>query len=204
MKTKIQSLVIIPGGFRLFPFWSRLLFPGLILVVLSFQSVSVNEQRPWQHPRQLTVDDFKMEQPGRVVKIKTGKRSYTELEGFIQTGIAFRYEARNGRTTGFEVFAYMVPDESWLASKNNLLTLAHEQAHFNITEIYARRLRKKLAVGMSTERAKRIYQLTMKELAGIQASFDRDQKGEAGVTLKWKERISDELQELAAFARPQF
>lgn len=201
---KIQSLVIIPDGYRFFPFWSRLIFPGLILAVLSFQAVSVNEQRRWQHPRQLTVDDFKMKQPGRVVKIKTGKRSYTVLEGFIQTGISFRYEARNGRTLGFEVFAYMVPDESWLADQNNLLTLAHEQAHFNITEIYARRVRQKLAVGMSTEKAKRLYQITMKELSGQQAAFDRDHKGENGVTAKWKQRISDELEALEHFTRTDF
>lgn len=169
---------------------------AVIFSFLAFQQGTNKDWLPWKSPDQLGVSDFRKKHPGRPVKFKTGKRSYRLLEGFIQTGISFSYSGVNGRLSDAEVFAYMVPSDSWLADKTNLETLEHEQAHFNITEIYARRLRRKLQANVKIEQARRFYQQTMNDLKSRQQLFDREHKSESGVNDEWKRIIREELQAL--------
>jgi len=44
----------------------------------------------------------------------------------------------------YEIIAVMNPEKSWTLDTSNILLLQHEQLHFDITELYARLIRKKL------------------------------------------------------------
>ena len=179
----------------------RLLFAGgLVFLFLAFQQHKKEDWLHWKSPDQLSAADFKKKHPGRPVKSKWGKRSYRVLEGFIQIGVAFSYSSINGRLKTLEVYSYMVPEDSWLLDQTNLSTLEHEQAHFNIAEIYARVLRKKLRVGMKVDQARRLYQQTLKDMKKRQQSFDQDHTGENGVTEKWKLTIKEELKGLDSWS----
>lgn len=171
----------------------------MVIVSFSFSPPPAKEQLRWTHPAQLTANDFRKPSAGRKVRVKTGRRSWRILEGYIYSGIAFSYEVK-GKQVKYEVYAFMLPDDSWLADPENQATLEHEQAHFNITEIYARRLRQQLKQVARSEDARKKYQQTMKDLAKVQADFDHDQEGETGVTDQWKKKIQSELNERAAFS----
>ena len=130
--------------------------------------------------------------------MKTGRRTYRVLEGYIYSGIAFSYSVY-GEKVSYEVYSFMLPDESWLADPDNAATLEHEQAHFNISEIYARKLRNKLSRIRNHIVAREEYQRMMKELEKTQDEFDHDQEGESGVTSEWQQKISDSLKEYDEF-----
>lgn len=76
---------------------------------------------------------------------------------------------------GFKAFAVMYPNRSWVRSGYaNPYTLAHEQLHFDITEIYARKLRAQLS-GLSPEevrRARKLYAQVRTEWRAAQAAYD--------------------------------
>lgn len=152
----------------------------------------------WLNPAQLSANDFMKESPGRNTKFSTGKRSYKQLEGFIYCGIKFNYEVV-GNTVSYSVVAFMDPNQSWIRQKDNHETLLHEQAHFNITEIFARTIRKKLKRIKNIEKARKIYQQSFDDLKKKQEKFDKDHEGESGLNHKWKEWISNELDKLKPY-----
>ncbi len=64
------------------------------------------------------------------------------------SGISYDFSTySDGKETklDFKVSTYFYPDKSWYKpTVANEVTLAHEQLHFDITEIFARKLRKEL------------------------------------------------------------
>ncbi len=173
------------------------------LVLLSSISIAqphaLKDEIAWSSPSQLTIDDFRKESPGRKTNFKTGKRSYKQLEGFIYCGIHFSYESV-GNKISYTVVAFMVPGQSWIRDTGNAETLLHEQAHFNITEIYARKLRQKLKEVRSTEAAKKAYKKCFVELKKLQEKFDADHEGESGLSPRWKKQIEMDLEKLSAYS----
>lgn len=155
----------------------------------------------WEGTAQLSAADFRKATPDRQVKVKTGKNAYRKLEGFINCGIQFSYEA-TGKRVEYTVYSYMDPEESWMEDKGNDATLKHEQAHFNITEVYARLLRKQLKRIHHTATAQKVYKKMFRELRETQKKFDKDNSGESGVTPAWENWIEKKLTELKIYAAP--
>ena len=89
----------------------------------------------WSPDRKLTWDDFKR-------KPKEGTGLDAESAVYIETsGI----ECKNGKVV-YNVRAVFEPDESWVdPNKKSAALLAHEQGHFDLAEVYARKLRKALS-----------------------------------------------------------
>ncbi len=172
----------------------------ILLVGISIaQPHALKDEIAWRNPSQLTMDDFRKESPDRKTNFKTGKRTYKQLEGFIYCGINFSYESV-GSKISYAVVAFMVPGQSWIRDTGNAETLLHEQAHFNITEIYARKLRQKLKEIHSTEAAKKAYKKYFAELKKMQDKFDADHEGESGLSPGWKKQIEMDLEKLSAFS----
>ena len=89
----------------------------------------------WDEHGELTWDDFK------------GYPAYEKenISALTASGIVQYTGCKEGRIT-YMVQAYFERNESWV--KSEALTdyhLAHEQLHFDITELYARKIRKALA-----------------------------------------------------------
>ena len=94
---------------------------------------------PWSD-RLLTWDDFRAAAPADRGD-RGAQTAYTVFHAAQCTGDRFE----------FRVLAAMIPDQSWVAPpvrKDSALsarTLRHEQTHFDLTEVHARRLRRYFA-----------------------------------------------------------
>jgi hypothetical protein len=86
----------------------------------------------WNEYRRLTWDDFK----GQVSQ-SSGADAATAIH--ISAKPFYRK-----KKLYYNVNAYFIPEQSWCRSKSERL-LAHEQLHFDIAELYARKVRKKIS-----------------------------------------------------------
>ena len=91
----------------------------------------------WSASRPLTWDDFK----GPIVNPADAEAAHLEYGLF--------YGVRcTGRSLRFEVVVAMLPDESWMkrsvleSPDDNARTLKHEQTHFDLAEVHARKMRR--------------------------------------------------------------
>lgn len=103
----------------------------------------------------------------------------------------------------YEVSSYFNPYLSWVKEDSDKdYLLKHEQLHFDITELHARKLQKKLAEVNPASLHKdpkgiltRIYQSVEKERTAMQLRFDKesrhsvDKEGEA----RWQQFVRTEL-----------
>ena len=103
----------------------------------------------------------------------------------------------------YEVKSYFNTKGSWVksGSKNEFL-LKHEQVHFDITELHARKLRKKLseinvnALGKEPrEVLNNYYKVIEKERGIMQQKYDRETNHSLNknAQLKWQEYVEREL-----------
>lgn len=150
----------------------------------------------WESPTQLNRDHFRMKAPEKEARTYRKGRYLISTEGFIYCGISFSF-SRSYNRVEYVIDAIMDPTRSWLAAPDDLKTLAHEQAHFNITEVYARRLRRMLISTRSVDKAKRLYDSHLDALERRQKEFDEAHKGESGVEEEWQNRIESELNRLS-------
>lgn len=103
----------------------------------------------------------------------------------------------------YEVKSYFNKKGSWVkrGSKNEYL-LKHEQVHFDITELHARKLRKKLSeINVNTlgkeprEVLNKYYKVIEKERGLMQQKYDRETNHSLNknAQLKWQEFVETEL-----------
>ncbi|EID73678.1 hypothetical protein W5A_10195 [Imtechella halotolerans K1] len=99
-----------------------------------------------------------------------------------------------------DVYAYFSPRQSWYhkdMADDHLLS--HEQLHFDITELYARKLRKKIATYSFTQDAdkemKVLFNRAMKSLDSVQDIYDVQTDYSRNDTLQyqWKSNIEAQL-----------
>ncbi|MEM6686234.1 MAG: DUF922 domain-containing protein [Bacteroidota bacterium] len=105
-----------------------------------------------------------------------------------------------------EVKAHFYPRESWyLKGRVNDTVLGHEQLHFDISELHARKFRKRIEEAQFTKNIQdeiaKIYDQVNKELRAMQESYDdgsdysRDYDGQ----IKWQNFIAKELDRLQKY-----
>jgi hypothetical protein len=147
----------------------------------------------WNVEYRLQVDDFE----GRI----KGKRA-----GETVSGIFLRTKEDEG-TVKFVVEAVFVKSKSFLRDSSKYI-LEHEQMHFDITEVNARRLRKRIAekdftrVKNISAVIKSFYEKANADWNNEQNLFDKDTQHGLNPAKQnlWKVRIAEELNELEAFA----
>ena len=94
----------------------------------------------WSADRPLTIADFKGAAPA-VTGQEGARTAYSLFNGALCTGQRFQYS----------VIAAVLPGQSWMSptvrasTEISARTLRHEQTHFDLTEVHARRLRKTFA-----------------------------------------------------------
>ena len=157
---------------------------------------------PWLPSRPLTWDDFR------------GSAPLGGVEG-ARTVYLLSYEWRcRGIDFSFAVKAVVLPSRSWV--KPHVLTtptesrrvLRHEQTHFNLTESYARRMRRFFKglynpCGLVEERLRDMAERFVQDEGDAQRQYDE----ETGYGLKpqaqdrWDRDAVEALEQLAAFAQ---
>ncbi|GAA4974810.1 DUF922 domain-containing protein [Algibacter aquimarinus] len=126
------------------------------------------------------------------------------------SGITFGFSVRetNSVPVSFttEVHAHFYPEKSWYKPKlADAHVLGHEQLHYDITELHARKFRKGISqfkVSSSIKNNLRSLHKTInKALAEMQNSYDAETDYSRNNTaqLKWKLYIERELEKLSEF-----
>lgn len=82
----------------------------------------------WSADRPLRYEDFQSAIPSSLTRA-----------AMTASGIYFHYQSRNNKVISFQVHAEFYPDKSWMRVKTPAV-LSHEQNHFNIMEVCARKL----------------------------------------------------------------
>lgn len=147
----------------------------------------------WREDLKLTWNDFKGEQ-----HVESNAVAVTA------SGITFSYKVRkaNSRIVDFtpSVEAHFYPDKSWVKLEQaDDYILAHEQLHFDITELHVRKLKKQISTLKITQNLgsilDKLHQNINKELSVMQNKYDSESNNSInkGVQHKWEKFIDEEL-----------
>lgn len=152
----------------------------------------IEEGVPWDADKRLTWADFKGKVPPAV-----------ESAAITASGISYSYSANllhHEVKLDFEVNAYFYPNESWyrpeLCNEN---TLAHEQLHFDITEVFARKMRERLRRTTFSDDVKaevrKIYNEILVELQKYQEQYDWETNFSRNreKQMEWNQKIAESL-----------
>ena len=173
----------------------------LILVSLLLLLVSPNPEDTllWRDDLKLTWNDFK------------GKKDIqTDAVAVTASGITFAYSVRkaNNRIVDFKanVEAHFYPNKSWVISElADDYILAHEQLHFDITELHVRKFRQQISQVKVSQNLDRIlnglHQNINKELATMQNRYDTESNNSINkeAQAKWFVLVGKELTKYEAY-----
>lgn len=155
---------------------------------------AAKEVIPWESDKRLIWDDFLCEP-------KTG----TDAVASTSTSLGIAYQLNSGELK-YHITCYFNKEKSWGLMKTDYI-LAHEQGHFDITEIFARRLNAALQNYQFNKRSfkkdiSRIYQAIVSQKEEYQKTYDAetDHSRNRKVQYDWFEKIDSLLTETAPFA----
>ena len=184
-------------------------FVGFI-TLLSFSFVK-DEFILWQENKKLKIQDFKADNKDT---IKVNRQQFLGAISAIRIEYS-SFQRNKNSVPEFSIKTYFDPNESWMLLKNDYV-LQHEQIHFDLTELYARKMRKsveslrqKNITNISIYRKKIQHWNAMKEKAsnqfdadnqdyyikiGQKILFQKNPKQEA-----WKKKVDRELFQYSLF-----
>ena len=184
-------------------------FIGFISL-LSFSFVK-DEFILWQENKKLKIQDFKADNKDT---IKVNRKQFLGAISAIRIEYS-SFQRNKNSVPDFSIKTYFDPNESWMLLKNDYV-LQHEQIHFDLTELYARKMRKsveslrqKNVTNISIYRKKIQHWNVMKEKAsnqfdadnqdyyikiGQKILFQKNPKQEA-----WKKKVDRELFQYSLF-----
>jgi hypothetical protein len=135
----------------------------------------------------------------------------TSTAAQTSSGVTYLVECRDRRFR-FAVLATFSPTESWVRPdipphrKASGRTLKHEQIHFDITEIFARRLRQAFAgaSGLCPHRlndARKIFDRLARDSGHLQERYDKETAHGMvqEAQLRWSRTVASSLDSLARF-----
>ena len=167
-----------------------------LLILLPVLSSSQENAYEWSPEIELKWTDFRG---------KPNERSI--IAATTASGISYTFSAleRDGYyEVEYEVNSYFYPDQSWYRPQMcDELVLSHERLHFDITELFARKMRKEMDQTRFTENVrdeiKEIYTRIIRELAAFQDRYDSetDFSRDKTAQLRWNQEIRIALQNTA-------
>jgi hypothetical protein len=149
----------------------------------------------WNRNIKLSWEDFKY-------SIKNIKKK-EDLSAGVFSGISFSYIIKGGRIK-YKIVSEFSRYESYVIFKSEDL-LKHEQLHFDIVEVYSRKLRKKFII--LDEKESKLedyiftYNIVRNNLAKYQDLYDSEtlHSKNKQKQKEWEEKVSNELEELKEF-----
>ena len=122
------------------------------------------------------------------------------------SGISYQFSTSGTRSSykvDFEISTHFYPNKSWYKPELcDEVILSHEQLHFDISELFARKLRKELSEATFThenvrQKIKAAYNRNNEELSDFQNRYDSETNFSRNreQQLIWNKKISDALQE---------
>jgi hypothetical protein len=148
----------------------------------------------WSPVKRLTWDDY-LAKPS----------SLTDAAAITSTALGVEYHLKNNTLT-YTITCRFSKTNSWGRHKTDYI-LQHEQGHFDITELFARKLAKELKEYKFDPRkyqddVSKIYKKLMDEKEEYQNKYDKetDFSRNKEQQVEWLEKVKDELDELDEFA----
>lgn len=158
-----------------------------------------NEKVSWSQDYSLSWSDFKAS-PKKHIPYKANSNS----------GISFSWNSTiriSGIELNYKVGSNFYPNRSWVKKIEEIdYLLAHEQLHFDITELHARKLRKALESYKPGEKMKKelnaIYSEIEKQRRQMQTQFDQETNHSINkeAEFKWREFVEQELEKLKKYS----
>jgi len=165
----------------------------LVVIFLVSSFISEEEKIPWSENRQLTWSDF-----------KSPRSNGSGFVASTSSGIAYSFSSFGDSSLNMEVNVKVTcnfyPNRSWYSKKDaSDYILKHEQTHFDISELHARKFRKKIeetnfSEDMNTELEKLFYKFE-DERVTFQKKFDKetDHSKINDKELEWEEFVANQL-----------
>lgn len=152
------------------------------------------EYIPWVTRRNLNWEDF-----------QSAPKRNTEAVASTSTSLGLSYQVSRGQLT-YEVTCNFSKLKSWGLVKTDYI-LAHEQGHFDITELFARKLHESLSKYQFNKRTykddiNRIYNTVVKAKEEMQNAYDSetDHSRKRRYQREWAEAIEKMLEQSAPYA----
>ncbi|WP_276165872.1 DUF922 domain-containing protein [Zobellia alginiliquefaciens] len=166
----------------------------ICLCVVSIASAQKEEVMLWNADTKLQWSDFKGSY------FKTEWAAATTASGISYSFSSFEKEGQ--LYLDFVVQSEFYPNKSWYRPEIcDSVILSHEQLHFDISELYARKFREQLAQTQFTMDAKAevrtIYKAILRELMNFQNKYDRETNFSRDLhqQLLWNKQIEAALKE---------
>lgn len=170
----------------------------LALPILCFTLLTGAQNINWTADKNLSWSDFAGE-----------PNSSSQYHASTQSGVQYgsSWSGSGGEVTlAFQVFAYFDPNRSWVKPwKGTDRLLEHEQLHFDISELHARKLKQALSTFNFTKRHERevkvLFQENTDQRNAMQAQYDleTDHMVNREAQIKWEQYIHEELEKLAEY-----
>ena len=168
---------------------------SVILISTIYFSFQSDDKILWKETTKLVWDDFK------------GKPdASSSYKANTETEITVDVKVKNENAT-IILQCYFVKNLSWTKDKNNSGLLVHEQMHFNISEIGARKFRKKLKdktfLGKNFQQElNKMHSEINRESKTMQNEYDKETEHSVNTKAqeKWNKKISEELKSLNSFS----
>jgi hypothetical protein len=178
----------------------RLLIFIVALFFCCFMPEDHSDKLVWNENRQLTWDDFR----GKPAKRFSAASTHYDIHKLME---------EKGNSAHINVEAVFFCNKSW--KKTNWINnevLIHEQKHFDIVELFARKLRKSIQSRKYTsyENLKTVsdslYDVNDKEMDKYQDKYDdeTDASMDGEKQREWNQKISDELKALSVWKKNSF
>lgn len=171
--------------------------PAVMVSAIAFvkEKKETEEFIPWTYDRLLTWNDF-----------KSPPRTGTDAVASTSTTLGLSYILKGGQLE-YEITCNFSKKRSWGLIKTDYI-LAHEQAHFDITELFARKLHQQLGAYTPVRKTfqkdvNTIYENVVKAKEAFQKMYDgeTDHSRKKVRQEEWLVRIDDLLAETEALAQ---
>jgi len=157
-------------------------------------SISEDEKMAWDENYKLSWSDFKAVPKGNGFVASTSSGiSFSYKFSFTETGEILDLDV--------SILCYFYPENSWfIPSETSVYILKHEQAHFDISELHARILRKKISETTFSKDLKNeieaIYKGVEEERQTMQHLFDAesDHSKIKEKELEWEAFVAQQLE----------
>ncbi len=174
---------------------------GILLICgFTFQTADP-DTIPWSEKRKLVWNDFKGPQDPN-----------SDFIAFTSYHINYRIDYK-ADTAYFRVNCFFKKSESWVKSGGKTVKiLAHEQLHFDIGELFTRKVRKRLAnhtyggMKLVKNEAQQIFQGLLDSCSAAQDKYDEETEHSIATAkqAEWEKKIPEELKKYKAYSTPDF
>ena len=187
------SIAVMAAGFSGKPAGEKAMLPPKKKII-SIEKKEANGFIPWTDEKLLSWDDFLCE-----------PKKGTDAVASTSTSLGIAYQMQDGQLS-YDISCNFSKDKSWGLMKTDYI-LAHEQAHFDITEIFARKLNEALENYRFNKKTFKkdisaIYQSIVKQKEDFQKLYDgeTDHSRNKRMQYNWLEEIQLLLDETAPYA----